>query len=530
MPGQDGAAAAEDTPHRRLDARLAVAAGVCWCVTVLGIWCGATAAWGAAAAAVVAAGLLAVRGRRARIATVAGTAAAILLVAAGFAAATGLRVHAADSNPVRGLYGQSVQTVMRIDGDPRLLGEAGDGQRYGAGRRVLLHGSLESVRLGGQDRAARGRVVVFAPSEGWGTLVPGQRVRFAGRIGPPLRRGLTVAAVRVRGAPYEVGAPSRLQRIAGGIRERFAQVCARVLGVREAGLVRGLVLGDESGMPPQTGEQFATAGLTHLTAVSGSNFALVCGMVLLLARPLGPRTAALITALAIAGFVVLVRPSPSVLRAAAMGMIGLGALITGRRRQALPALAATVLVLLAWSPRLSVDAGFAMSAGATAALVVIVPVWVDRLRAHGWPSVPAQAAAVAVAAHLVTVPVVAAISGTVSLVAVAANLLAAPAVAPATVCGALAAVFAGPWPWAAELLARGAGPPAWWLVHVAQWCAQAPLAQITVPGGLRGAVLTACAVTGVCGWYVSRRFRWCAVAATVAAEAVWLPAHWTGLP
>ncbi|WP_182346854.1 ComEC/Rec2 family competence protein [Tomitella gaofuii] len=524
--------------HRRLDARLATAAFACWCATAAGVWCGAAAAWAIALAAGVGGVCAAAVARRAghrvepasrATAGAGGTAwtlAAVLLAACGFAAATAVRAHAVEANPIAGLYGENAHVTVRLDADPRRIGAEAGGDH--GPPRVLARGELVSVRAGGRDRAATGAVVVFAPADGWSGLLPGQRVGFYGRVAAPDRRDLTVAAIRARGSPSSVSAPSWMQRVAAGVRSRFAELCSHTLGAREAGLVRGLVLGDTAGMSPQADQQFTTAGLTHLTAVSGSNFALVCGLVLLAVRPLGPRPAAVLTALTVVGFVVLVRPSPSVLRAAAMGLIGLLALVTGRRRQALPALGAAMLALLAWKPALSVDAGFAMSVAATAALVVVAPVWADRLRGHRGASATVQAVAVASAAHLVTIPVVAAISGGVSTVAVVANVLAAPAVAPATIAGAVAAALAGVWPWAAELTVACAGPPAWWLVHVAEWCAGLPWARIAVPDGAAGAVLSGAAIVGVCGWYGSRRFRWCAVVATAAAEAVWLPAHWTG--
>src|SRR5699024_2077819 len=164
VPGPGGGAVGGDAPPRPLDARLAIAAGTCWCVTALGVWCGATAARGSAAAAASGACLLTVRRRTARSGATVGTACAILLVAAGFAVATGLRVHAADTNPIRGLYGRSVHAVMRLDGDPRRLGGSGaDAHADGAGTRVLLHGCLDSVRWGWRDRWGSGRVVGVAP-------------------------------------------------------------------------------------------------------------------------------------------------------------------------------------------------------------------------------------------------------------------------------------------------------------------------------------------------------------------------------
>jgi competence protein ComEC len=118
----------------------------------------------------------------------------------------------------------------------------------------------------------------------------------------------------------------------------------------------------------------------------------------------------------LAGFVLLAGPSPSVVRAAAMGAVTLVALATGRSRSAVPALGAAVCVLLIHDPGLARDAGFALSVVATAAIVLLAPGWSRRLRERGWPAVLADAVAVSAAAGLATAPIVAGLSGTVSLV------------------------------------------------------------------------------------------------------------------
>lgn len=449
-------------------------------------------------------------------------AAAILLVCAGFAVSTAVRTATAEA-VAAGLDGTRGRAVLTVTEDPRPLPGGGFDSRA----RVLVRGDLQSVRRSGVDAPASGAVLVFAPAQGWAELLPGQRVGFVGRFEAPIRSDLSVATVRADTPPEEVGPPSTLQRGAGAVRGQFARLSARVLGGDGGGLLPGLVLGDVSALSEDLRGDFKAAGLTHLTAVSGSNFALVCGAVLLAVRPLGPRPAAALTAVALVGFVIVVRPSPSVLRAAAMGLIALLALVTGRRRQAFPALAASVLVLLALSPALAVDAGFALSVLATAALVVIAPTWVDRLVAWGCPRTFAEALAVAGAAHLVSIPIVAAISGQVSLVAVLANLLVAPAVAPATILGALAGAVGLAWPFGAELMIRLAGPAVWWLLRTASWCAGLPGAQIAVPSGLLGAaLLTAIGLVAV-AWMASARARWMAVAAVLAFGLVWVPTHWS---
>jgi competence protein ComEC len=190
-------------------------------------------------------------------------------------------------------------------------------------------------------------------------------------------------------------------------------------------------------------------------------------------------------------FVIVVQPSASVLRAAVMGAITLLAVVSHRRRQAIPALSASVIVLMIGAPELAVDIGFALSVSATAALVVIAPAWSRRLVARGWPKALADAVSVAVAAQLVTAPLVAAISGRFSIVAVLANLAVAGVIAPITVIGTAAAALSAVWPPGAELLIRFTGPELWWLGNVARWAAAVPGASVPVPAGLLGAFTVA---------------------------------------
>ncbi|WP_196761309.1 ComEC/Rec2 family competence protein, partial [Mycobacterium avium] len=289
-------------------------------------------------------------------------------------------------------------------------------------------------------------------------------VRFTARIGRPTRRDLTVAVLTASGRPT-LGSASAVQRAAHEVRRRFAAAVRDTLPADQAALLPALVLGDTSAVPTPTGRDFRAAGMTHLMAVSGANVTIVCAAVLFSARLIGPRAAVLLAALALVAFVVVVQPTASVLRAAVMGAIALAGMLTSRRRQAIPALAATVLVLLAVAPQLSVDVGFALSVLATAALVVLAPAWSRRLADRGWPKPLADAVAVAWAAQLVTAPLVAAISGRFSVVAAAANLLVAAVIAPITVLGTAAAALCPIWPAGARLLIRFTGPELWWVGH-----------------------------------------------------------------
>lgn len=412
----------------------------------------------------------------------------VLLGALCGAAATGARVAVRDAAPVRTLVAERalVTADLVVRDDPRPV-------RGAPGRAATLLVRVDLVRLTG---TASGQVtgpvrgLVLATDPGWRGLLPGQRVTTRGRLAAPRGGDLTAAVLSATGPPTRHGAASWPQRAAGALRSGLQRAC-QPLPDAPGGLLPGLVVGDTSRLLPEVEEDFRATGMTHLNAVSGSNVAIVVGAVLLLARwaRAGPRTAVALCGLALVGFVILVRPSPSVVRAAAMGAIGLAALAAGRPRAALPALAAAVAGLVLLDPDLAGDPGFALSVCATGGLLLLAPGWRDALRRRGVPPGLAEALAVPAAAQLACGPVIAALSATVSLVAVPANLLVVPAVAPATVLGVLAAVLSPVWPAGAEFLAWLASWPARWLVAVATHGAGLPAGNLPWPGGVTGGLL-----------------------------------------
>ena len=92
----------------------------------------------------------------------------------------------------------------------------------------------------------------------------------------------------------------------------------------------------------------------------------------------------------------------------------------------------------------------------------------------------------ATAAQLVTAPLIAGISGSLSLVSIVANLAVAAVIAPITVLGTAAAALCPLWPGGAELLIRFTGPPLWWLLRVAHDAGGLPGASVAVPSGSLG--------------------------------------------
>ncbi|MDQ1602757.1 MAG: competence protein ComEC [Actinomycetota bacterium] len=452
-------------------------------------------------------------------------------LAAGLVA-TGLRVVSVEIGPVDELAAHQtrVRAVLTLTADPvwhqgTVQGSSNRGPGF-----TVIPARLEQVSARGRVWRTRAPVLVLAFSRGWVGLLPGQELATTARLRPP-RPGEALAAVlSVRDPPRLLGRPNRLERAAGSLRAGLRRAVAG-LPPDERGLVPGLVVGDVSRVPGELTADFRTTGLTHLNAVSGANLAIAIGFVVIVGRWCGVRGRwlAALGGAAMVGFVVLARPQPSVLRAAAMGAVTLAALATGRRRGGVASLAAAVIGLVLVDPWLARSYGFALSALATAGLLVLAPSWARWLHEHRWPWPVAHAVAVPTAAQVACAPVIVLLSGQLSLVAVPANLLVAPAVAPATVVGLLAALVSPLSDPVAALLGWICYAPAWWIVTVAEHGARLPLAALPWPGTVVGALGLAVALAGaVMAGRAAARFP--RTAGGVAVAVVGAGTVWAGSP
>jgi competence protein ComEC len=264
-------------------------------------------------------------------------------------------VVARERQPIAGLAASraAVTITGRIASDPRPVGALHIGPpTYG------FDVDLSSIRSDAVRADVNSSVFVLAGGDGWLGRLPGQRIIAYGHLERSEPGELTVATFSVNSPPTLVGRPPWTQRAAGSLRSGLQRACAGLSG-QVRGLLPGLIDGDTTRLDPAVTAEFRATGMTHLLAVSGSNVIMILGAVLFISRwcRAGPVVTAVVCTLALIGFVILVRPSPSVLRAAAMGGISLIALATGRTRAALPSLAAVTFALIVYDPALATDIG-----------------------------------------------------------------------------------------------------------------------------------------------------------------------------
>ncbi|WP_149202787.1 ComEC/Rec2 family competence protein [Actinotalea subterranea] len=405
------------------------------------------------------------------------------------------QLHVRGTGPLTRLAadGATVVVVGVVRAEPEAVGTGSGG---GAPRRTTVV-AVEAVTGRGATVRVSALVLVRGGAE---LVVPyGARVELRGRLGPGQPGARESAVLAVDGAPRVLGPPGMVDRELGRLRSTLLEVTDG-FPADARGLVPGAAVGDTSRLPADLDEAMRVAGLTHVTAVSGGHFAVLSSTVLGLAALLGlPRWArALAVGAVMTWFVLLVHPEPSVLRAAAMGLAGVVGLLVGRPSRAVPALAATVVVLLVVDPWLARSYGFVLSVAATGAIVLLAPRLAARVRGLV-PHWLALAIAVPVAAQAACGPVLLMLQPTLSPYAVPANVLAAPALVPATLLG-VGATVTGPWaPEVAGLLARGAAGATWWIATVARTFAGLPGASVAWPGGAVGAALLAGLTAAVLG-------------------------------
>lgn len=396
----------------------------------------------------------------------------------------------------------------RIDGeefvraDPELRTAAETGAPLEARARLSSFPAAQSDGAeGAQPRSwvradvetRRGEVPVLlwldgAPRAGW---APGTRVEI---LGTPkaLEAGSNAAyGVPVRSIQTAPPTGPSVGEVAAGLRDGLRGAAARVPG---AELVPGFAVGDTALVTRELEADMLETSLTHLTAVSGANCALVIGAVVAVASRLGAgkRLRAVLASTGLLGFVAVVGPDPSVQRAAVMAGVVLLSGFGGKKGLALPSLGIAVLGLLLADPWQSRQAGFVLSVAATAGILLLVPAVRGFLRRRArLPDPLAVPLAVVLAAQFSCAPFLLLLQPGLPIVGVAANLIAAPAAPLGTGLGLLAMLLL---PFSAELGARTtslASLPARWVAATAEATSDIPFGRWHWPEGWAGALLLA---------------------------------------
>ncbi len=304
-------------------------------------------------------------------------------------------------------------------------------------------------------------------------LIPGTSFRAQARVIPTRERKVAALFI-LEGGLHVIRASNLLQRETFKIRQRFSHRSERIAG--DSGtLIPGLVLGDTSRESDEFVSHMRRVGLTHLTAVSGENFAIIAATLLWLSQWFIRRQKLriLLTAVVLIAFIFLVRPSPSVLRASVMTGVLLLSKVKGSRADPLASLGFAIGILVLLDPFQALDAGFALSVAATAGILVLSPQVSGFIQLHGIKEGIADFLAIPLSATALCAPIIIAISGQLSLLSIPVNLLVSMVVAPITIGGFIAALL--PWGNLSHLILVAVNPCAHWISWIAREGAQFPV-------------------------------------------------------
>ena len=403
--------------------------------------------------------------------------------------------------------------------------------------RQRLDIEVESVEVDGHRKKVEGRLRLQTAAERRFRF--GESVRARGLLTePPEFEGFDYRAhlarkhihslmlrprVEPRPGPMRGGA---VLQLVYGMRSRGERILNRLLPEPYAALASGMLLGIEAGIPKELYEKFNQTGTSHVIVISGSNVALVTGVMMGVGIWLFGRRGALWPTLGgLALYTLLVGADAAVMRAALMGGLFVVATVLGRQGTALVSLAAACWLMTLWNPLMLWDVGFQLSSAATVGLILLGPALLEGFRSmwsmvgsglRRWVALPEgsmsdflspnsvgdllrDALLTTVAASITTYPLIVFYFGRLSLISLLSNILIAPAQPGILIFGGIALVVGllG-LEQLAQLLLFIPYAGLWWTTTIVNWSASVRGASVEVDWfGAGGVAFTYAAILGL---------------------------------
>ncbi len=294
-----------------------------------------------------------------------------------------------------------------------------------------------------------------------------------------------------------------LRRAALGLRRVFEEGIDRSFTGENRSRARSLLFGDAEGIDEGVLQDFRRTGLSHLLAVSGAHVALLAAVLQWVCRRLVRQSRWILTrgraqAVVVLGplpllsaFVMATGEAPSAVRALVMALVTAFAVVSGRRPDARLVLASSVLLTLMLEPNWRFDVGWQLSIAASWALVSAQrgdkpdgeksKETEKNQRVHAFISSIGASLVATLRVSVLTLPIVARMSGEVPVGALVANVVAAPFAEALLLPGVLAvAMLSVLSVTAASVLAKLVGLGLSALFAIPSWAVRVPLASVEV--------------------------------------------------
>ncbi len=228
------------------------------------------------------------------------------------------------------------------------------------------------------------------------------------------------------------------------VKALYIDTLSELIPEPQAGLAAGITVGAKRALGSELMEAFRNTGLIHIVVLSGFNVTIII-IFLLRATAILPRSVRYgLATIAVVLFAILTGADAPVVRASAMGLLGVAAIVLGRSYNITRALLIVALAMIIWNPMILMhDIAFQLSVVATLGLIHIAPkiinilsskgisesTYLDALKKEKLPSMKQsliEIVSVTIAAQIAVLPLLIYYMGEVSVVSVIVNVLALP--------------------------------------------------------------------------------------------------------
>ncbi|HVS58673.1 MAG TPA: ComEC/Rec2 family competence protein [Candidatus Saccharimonadales bacterium] len=320
-----------------------------------------------------------------------------------------------------------------------------------------VYGKNSQLSFVAKDVVANGhRLTGKVALSGFGTnaVFAGDRVQVSGKLRS------TLGANQARMSYAQVTALSHHNTVVNELRRRFAAGMQSALPEPLASFAMGLLIGQRNTLPQQVSQDLLMVGLTHIIAVSGYNLTILLRAA---ERASGKRSKRLTTMLSlglIGFFLLFAGASASIVRAAIVSLLSIGAGYYGRKFKPLT-LIALAAAITAWASPYYVwtDTSWYLSFLAFYGVMVLAPLIRARWSARWQSSLLLAVALESLCAEIMTLPFVLHTFGQMSFIGLVANVLVVALIPLAMLLGFVAGLagmlvpaMAGWFAWPARLL------------------------------------------------------------------------------
>ena len=414
--------------------------------------------------------------------------------------------------------GQIVSSPMKVEDDP-----AAPAAYHRPPRTVFLVECSEIKR--GQDALATDATATWMRCDGLARvtvreeaprLAAGQEVELIGLLGrvrPPDNPGevdwpaearrdgvfATISVPAADGAVVLSGVQqSWLARAWWNVRSALRQHLAACGDAEEGRLVNALLTGERHPALQSLNRAMVRTGTAHMLSISGQHLTIFLGFLYLVARlaRLSPQRAAILVLVLLAAYMLLTEPNPPLIRSAIMAACVCLAVIAGRQVSSLNAVAAACAIILIFQPLELFSAGFQLSFGIVAGMIVLhgplkdslfgrwlrlrgLMVFRDDQATRRWFYFSAGNGVItlvvaSLSATLVSMPLVAYHFGLISPYAPVLSILLSPLMVAVLVPGYLSMALAWPMPHVSAALGQLSAMAADWLTSAVRWADRLP--------------------------------------------------------